>query len=203
MRRLIFFINTLLLLSNATLSLASVPLGSARKGTDGHYDMYGCMHSNDYYIANFGAYQVDPKQLATTKKLPVAECINLPKTGKTQIAIDMLDQDVRKKKVALKIFQSNQQVLTEIPMNFSKGGVITTEVDFKAPGNYDAVIYVEDHDLKMPLDLTALHIPLTVALAIESPAAKSTMTGLFVTLGIMLLVSAIFIPRLLKSHTSS
>ena len=155
-------------------SSASVPLGAARKGTDGHYDMYGCMHSNDYYIVNFSAYQFDPKQFAKTKTLPIAECVDLPKTGKTQIAIDMLDQDVRHKKVALKILKTGGPVLVETPLAVSKQGVISTEVDFKEPGKYQALISVEDNDLKIAQDQTTLQIPLTVALAIESPEAKNS-----------------------------
>ena len=84
---------------------ASVPLGGNRKGNGGSYDLYGCMQSNDYYVVNFAAYQLDPSQAKDSKTLPQAECIDLPMTGKTQISIDILDLDVRKKPVALKILR--------------------------------------------------------------------------------------------------
>jgi hypothetical protein len=90
-------------------AFASVPLGGNRKGVGGSYDMYGCMQSNDYYVVNFAAYQVNPNQANDSRSLPEAECIDLPTTGKTQIAIDLLDLDVRKKPVALKILREDGQ----------------------------------------------------------------------------------------------
>ncbi len=97
-----FFLMLTLLLSALGQADASVPLGGNRKGAGGSYDMYGCMQSNDYYVVNFAAYQLGPNQAAGSKNLPEAECVDLPATGKTQVSIDLLDLDVRKKPVALK-----------------------------------------------------------------------------------------------------
>ena len=95
--------------------------------------MYGCMHSNDYYVVNFAAYQLDPNQAKNDKTLPAAECVDMPFAGKTQISVDLLDRDVRRKQTALKIVRSDGQTIAETPMTISKQGVISTTVDFPAP----------------------------------------------------------------------
>ncbi len=179
---------------------ASVPLGGNRKGAGGSYDMYGCMLTNDYYVVNFAAYQFDPSQTQGGKQpLPEAECVDMPMAGKTQISIDLLDLDVRKKPVALKILREDGQTVAELPMAVAKQGVLSTSVDFKTPGKYQAVLYVDDSDLRMPLEVSALHIPLTVGMA--SAQAEGGVGGLLVLLIITSTIVAglaYFVPRLLK-----
>lgn len=177
---------------------ASVPLGGNRKGTGGSYDLYGCMLSNDYYVVNFAAYQLDPNQAANAKSLPQAECVDLPAAGKTQISIDLLDMDIRKKTVALKIVGEDGQALAELPMAVVKQGVLSTTVDFKASGKYQAILTVEDSDLNMPLAVTALHIPLTVALVSETSGAGNGLLILLAAIGVVVTLAAYFLPRLLK-----
>lgn len=182
-------------------AVASVPLGGNRKGTGGNYDMYGCMLSNDYYVVNFAAYQYDPNQPIDAKSLPQAECVDLPTTGKTQISIDLLDMDIRKKPVALKIIREDGQTLAELPMAVVKQGVLSTTVDFKAAGKYQALMTVEDSDLRMPLDVTALHIPITVALISETSGAGNGLMILLAVIAIVVALSAYYLPRLLKPKT--
>lgn len=176
---------------------ASVPLGGNRKGAGGNYDMYGCMQNNDYYVVNFAAYQLAPGQAKESKSLPEAECIDLPMTGKTQITIDLLDLDVRKKPVALKILREDGQTVAELPMAVVKQGVLSTMVDFKTAGKYQAVLTVDDTDLHTPPEVSALHIPLTVALVTEQSGEKNGLLILFI-ISIIVAASAYFVPRLLK-----
>lgn len=179
---------------------ASVPLGGNRKGAGGSYDMYGCMLTNDYYVVNFAAYQFDPSRNQGGKQpLPEAECVDLPMAGKTQISIDLLDLDVRKKPVALKILREDGQTVAEIPMAIAKQGVLSTAVDFKTPGKYQAVLYVDDTDLHTPLDVSALHIPLTVGMVSEqSPGGTGSLLILLAITGAVIAASAYYVPRLLK-----
>jgi hypothetical protein len=193
----IFVIYVLSMLINIDAS-ASVPLGGNRKGTGGSYDLYGCMLSNDYYVVNFAAYQFDPTQAKNAKILPQAECVDLPTTGKTQISIDLLDLDIRKKPVALKIIREDGQTLAELPMAVVKQGVLTTTVDFKVSGKYQAILTVDDSDLNMPLELTALQIPLTVALVNETSGAGNGLLIIFAAIGVVVTLAAYFLPRLLK-----
>lgn len=186
---------------------ASVPLGGNRKGADGNYDLYGCMLTNDYYVVNFAAYQLDPNQAKDDKSIPQAECVDLPRLGKTQIAVDLLDLDVRKKPVGLKILREDGQAIAEVPMAVVKQGVLTASVDFKTAGKYQAVLLVEDSDLHTPADTSALHMPLTVAMAV-APSAANAGSGkglgvVFGALGLCLALAAYYIPRLLKPHGES
>ena len=180
----------ILLLAITCQANASVPLGGNRKGVGGSYDMYGCMQSNDYYVVNFAAYQMVPDQIPDSKSLPQAECIDLPMSGKTQISIDLLDLDVRKKPVALKILREDGQSITELPMAIVKHGVLSITVDFKTAGKYQAVLTVDDNDLHTPIETSALHIPLSVALISEQNSGAGN--GLL----ILLLVTAIFVTAL-------
>ncbi|MDD2759495.1 MAG: hypothetical protein PHH11_04290 [Methylomonas sp.] len=177
---------------------ASVPLGGNRKGTGGSYDLYGCMLTNDYYVVNFAAYQFDPSQTSDGKNLPQAECVDLPATGKTQIAIDLLDMDVRKKPVGLKILREDGQTIAELPMTIAKQGVLSTTVDFKTPGKYQAVLSVNDTDLNTPPEISALHIPLTVAVVNEQSGSSNAAWLLFALIGCIVAAAAYFLPRLLK-----
>lgn len=185
----------LILMGQAT---ASVLLGGNRKGVGGSYDMYGCMQTNDYYAVNFAAYQMSPDQVKDSRSLPEAECIDLPKTGNTQIAIDLLDLDVRKKPVALKILREDGKTLAELPMAVVKQGVLSTTVDFKAAGKYQAVLMVDDTDLHTPLAASALHIPISVALVTEQPGGQSGLLILFIVIGVLVAAAAYWVPRLLK-----
>ncbi len=195
----IFYSCLVLALLLVTIGQASVPLGGNRKGNGGSYDMYGCMQTNDYYVVNFAAYQLDPTQAKDSKSLPVAECVDLPMTGKTQISIDLLDLDVRKKPVALKILREDGQTVAELPMAVCKQGVLSTMVDFKTAGKYQAILTVDDSDLHTPPEVSALHIPLTVALVTEQTGGHKGLPLLFIIFGIMVAASAYFVPRLLKA----
>lgn len=201
MKILRFFSALILLSAVAAESGASVPLGGTRKGAGGSYDMYGCMLNNDYYVVNFAAYQIDPGQAKDNKTLPRAECVDLPATGNTQIAIDLLDMDVRKKPVALKIIREDGQTIAELPMAVAKQGVLSMSVDFKTPGKFQAVVSVDDTDLHMPPEVSALHIPITVALAVEQAGSGNALRILFAVIGLLAAAAAYFLPRLLKPQT--
>lgn len=190
-----------ILIAVVSQAYASVPLGGNRKGVGGSYDMYGCMQTNDYYAVNFAAYQISPDQVKDSRSLPEAECIDLPKIGNTQIAIDLLDLDVRKKPVALKILQEDGKAIAELPMAVVKQGVLSTTVDFKAAGKYQAVLTVDDKDLHTPLSVSALHIPISVGLVAEPTGGQNGWLILLLILGLLVAVAAYFVPRLLKPET--
>jgi hypothetical protein len=191
-------LTVILLATTTTTALASIPLGGVRKSTDGKYDLYGCMHSNDYYIANFAAFQrpTDPK------KMPPPECVNLPILGNTLISVDLLDRDVRKKEVKMRIIDDKGAVLLETPPTIAKQGVITGTVDFKTKGNYDVVVSVNDTDLNTPMEISALRIPITVAMDVVEPASKSAMLAFFGFIGTLTVALALVLPRFLKAKTA-
>ena len=195
-------INILLLLLTATSAFASVPL-PPRMGAGGKMDMYGCMQSNDYYIANFAAYPIT-QQSTDKKALIIPQCVDSPYTGNTQISIDLLDRDVRRKPVWIKVFDNHQALIAQTEPAVAKQGVITTAVNFPHQGQYDVVLYVEDSDLNTNPETSALHIPLKIAM---TTAGKPASAGGFLTLAVVIAVLALvlgwLIPRQLKAKPSA
>jgi hypothetical protein len=170
---------------------ASVPL-APRSGASGKMDMFGCMQSNDFYIANFAAYPLSQLK----DKTPLAPyCLDLAYTGKTQITLDLLDRDVRRKNIWLKVFDAHRNLVAQTSPKIEKQGVITTTVDFANQGKYDVVLYVEDYDLNTAPEMSALHIPVMVAVtAVGEPASAGSFLKVIVAvatvaLGIGLLVN--------------
>ncbi len=184
MKNISYIIGFLWLLLSIYPLQASIPL-APRMGADGKIDMFGCMQSNDYYIVNFAAYQTDLKKSTGKKTLLTPWCQSLPQIGETTIAIDLLDRDVRKKPVSLKIMDSNKQYLYESPVTEVKQGVITAKVNFARQGLYEVVLFIEDRELNIDPVVSALHIPLTVATSVPGPSA-TPMQWIWVIAGIAL-----------------
>jgi hypothetical protein len=194
----------LLLLAMATASAsASVPLGAPRKAPGGKFDMFGCIQTNAYYIVNFAAYQREPDRRQGSRSIPSPECIDLPRIGQTDITIDLLDRDLRHKEVAVKVFRGDGQIVAQTAPTIAKKGVISTQADFKSPGKYDVVVYVNDTVLNVDPEVGALRIPLAVAFAREVPPPKSGLTGVFVLIGAVTAALGFFVPRWLKPEAAA
>ncbi|MCX7089329.1 MAG: hypothetical protein NTV00_14915 [Methylococcales bacterium] len=192
------FVKALPLVLFANVTSASIPL-APRMGAGGKIDMFGCMHTNDYYIANFAAYQLDPQQPKSARTLQEPLCQEIPKVGATQITVDMLDRDVRHKPVTLKVFNSDKQVIFEAPATVAKQGYISSNINFPAPGHYDLSVMVDDQDLNIAPEKSALHIPLTVAIAVPAPPASiGNLLAIVLGVGAFALGLGVLVPRLLK-----
>jgi hypothetical protein len=187
----------ILLTASIAQAFASIPLGVGRKTATGTVEMYGCLQANDYYIINFAAY---PVAATKSKKPVVAECVNLSATGKTIISLDLLDRDLRHKKIAIEIIDGNGQVLQKTPFDIPNQGVATAQVDFPKSGKYNVVLHVEDPETKLDNSLSALQIPVTVAMPSAEPAARNTMTAFFTLIVLLIIGFAVAIPRLLKNE---
>lgn len=175
---------------------ASVPL-APRAGVGGKIDMYGCMQTNDFYIANFAVYPIS--QMKDKKTTIAGLCEDLPYLGNAQITIDLLDRDVRRKPVWLKVFDSKKNLITQTEPKIEKQGVLTTTVNFEKQGKYDVVLYVDDADLKTAPETSALHIPLLVATTV---AGEPESAGGFLKVVLIVVVFAFgigfFVNRQLK-----
>lgn len=179
--------------------LASVPL-APRMGANGKMDMFGCMLSNDYYIVNFAAYQMT-KQQKTDKKPIVPQCQDLAFIGDTQLAVDLLDRDVRRKTVWIKVFDAQQKLIAETAPQVPKQAVLTINVNFPHQGQYDAVVYVQDDDLNTKPEDSALHIPLMVAtIAAGEPASAGNFLIVALVIIAIALVLGVVMTRTFKSN---
>lgn len=191
-----------LLLLTATSAFASVPL-APRMGAGGKIDMYGCMQTNDYYIANFAIYPITEQQ-KDPKKPMLPHCQDIPYTGNAQLTLDLLDRDVRRKPVWIKVFDNHKSLITQTEPSVSKQGVITTSVNFPHQGQYDVVLYVEDSDLNTNPETSALHIPLLVATTVVGePATTGGFFKVAAGIAILALLLGWFIPRQLKAKPSA
>ncbi len=198
-----FFITALPLTLAANFAFASIPL-APRMGAGGKMDMFGCMHSNDYYIANLAAYQTDPQQPKNAKTMLFPLCQEIPKVGETQITVDMLDRDVRQKPVTLKIYNSDKQLIAETPAKVLKQGYISTSVNFPKPGYYDLVALVKDPDLNVAPDKSALHIPLTVAIVVPGPSASlGNVMTIVLSIAAVAFGLGVLVPRLMKPQATA
>jgi hypothetical protein len=157
------FLKMVLLFLLSANVFASVPL-APRTGVGGKIDMFGCMQTNDFYIANFAVYPIS--QMKDKKTTIAGLCEDLPYLGNAQITIDLLDRDVRRKPVWLKVFDSKKNLIAQTEPKIEKQGVLTTTVNFEKQGKYDVVLYVEDADLNTAPETSALHIPLVVAMTV-------------------------------------
>lgn len=192
------FLKMAMLFLLATNVFASVPL-APRTGVGGKIDMYGCMQTNDFYIANFAVYPIS--QMKDKKTSIAGLCEDLPYLGNAQITIDLLDRDVRRKPVWLKVFDSKKNLITQTEPKIEKQGVLTTTVNFEKQGKYDVVLYVEDADLNTAPETSALHIPLVVAMTVagEPESAGGFLKVLLIVIafafGIGFLVSRTLKPK--------
>ena len=128
------FLKIALLFLLTANALASVPL-APRTGVGGKIDMFGCMQTNDFYIANFAVYPIS--QMKDKKTTIAGLCEDLPYLGNAQITIDLLDRDVRRKPVWLKVFDSKKNLIAQTEPKIEKQGVLTTTVNFEKQGKYD------------------------------------------------------------------
>jgi hypothetical protein len=196
-----FSLKIFLLLLAVSSAFASVPL-APRMGAGGKLDMYGCMQSNDFYIANFAAYPITQQQ--KDKKAPIMPyCLDIPYTGNTQISVDLLDRDVRRKSVWIKVFDHDKTLIAQTEPTIAKQGVMTTAVNFPHQGQYDIVLYVEDNDLNTKPETSALHIPFMVATTVVGePATTGGFFKVAAGIGVFALLLGWIIPRQLKAKPS-
>ncbi|MEY2701064.1 MAG: hypothetical protein RIQ52_1819 [Pseudomonadota bacterium] len=182
---------------------ASVPL-APRQGPGGKMDMYGCMQSNDYYVANFAAFQMPPVAPGEARQPPTAQCLEIARTGNTQITLDLLDRDVRNQPVVIRVLDQKGKVLSETAPTVVKQGVTGLSVDFPTPGHYETVLYVQHSELNIPQEVSALHIPLLVATAPAVTPVAASQFGKFVLLtALAVLAMGFALPRLLRqSHNN-
>jgi hypothetical protein len=191
------------LLMASSLVMASMPL-APRAGSGGKMDMYGCMQSNEYYIANFAAYHSDPQQPKNEKTLLTALCQEIPSTGATQITVDLLDRDVRNKPVVVKVLDAAGKVLAETSPTVAKQGVVTVNANFPVAGNYETVVFVDDSDMHVNQLTSALHIPLTVAL-VTAGSSASLLNILMIVLGIAVFAFVLgkWVPSMLNAKPAA
>ncbi len=140
---------------------------SARQAYSG--SNMSCLIGNDFYAVHFTAIQEGRQKGEPTNFTKY--CQEIPSVGKTYLSIDLLDRDVRKTPITLRVIREdfNEEggrppqelgVLAEAPAKIYSNGTADIAADIKQPGHY-ALIATIGSDAVSEDD--RLRIPFTVA----------------------------------------
>jgi hypothetical protein len=141
-----------------------------------------CLVGNDFYAVHFTAIQ--PGRQKDERTDFAKYCQEVPTVGKTYLSIDLLDRDVRKTPVALKVVEEEfneddgrpakeLRTVTELPAKIYNNGVADIAADITQPGHYALIATIGEGALS---EDDHLRIPFTVGL---EGAAKVNWLGRF------------------------
>mgnify|MGYP001337122257 CR=1 FL=1 len=104
-------------------------------------DMDPCVQRAGPYLVHFSAYQ--PQNYATEEI-----CSSVPRTGNVILVFDLIDPELRKKFAAIRIVEvkgaAEPRLLLDIPAKIYPNGVMNAEVNFDSPGQYTAIMTLDD-----------------------------------------------------------
>jgi len=127
-----------------------------------------CLVMTDFYIAHFTAFQepLNEKDRADVMKAFTPYCQDLPYLTKTYMSVDLLDRDVRKIPVSMRVIEEERdpktketreiRVISEAPPKVNSNGVVEIQAVFDKPGHYAVLVSIgeamtEDDILRVPL----------------------------------------------------
>jgi hypothetical protein len=153
-----------------------------------------CLIANDFYAMHFTALQKGRKHDETTEF--VKYCQEIPAVGETFLTVDLLDRDVRKLPVALRVIEESYsqdgappkeiRTLSETPRQVYKNGTAETHVAIGEPGHYALIVSVgedpfsEDDHVRIPFS-----VGLPAPVQAGSWLGKLTWTAVAIFFGIM------------------
>jgi hypothetical protein len=156
----------------SVLALAYIPDANAAKDQRAAYSSsnMGCLVGNDFYAVHFTAIQEGRQGGERTDFTKY--CQEIPAIGKTYLSIDMLDRDVRKTPVALKVVEEkfNEddgrppkviRTVNEIPAKIYPNGVADIAANIGQPGHYALIATIGEDAIS---EDDRLRIPFTVAI---------------------------------------
>lgn len=112
----------------------------------------GCLVANDFYAVHFSAY-LKPKQGNEREALLKPYCQELPDVGKAFFAADLIDRDIRKTPIGIRVIEiertgdkpSDFKEIRELnkvePKIYSKG-VVEAQADLGKKGDYALVLLI-------------------------------------------------------------
>ncbi|MGH8607701.1 MAG: hypothetical protein ACREX9_09840 [Gammaproteobacteria bacterium] len=183
---------TLLFCSILVVSQAWSQSQSSQGGqSDDKLSQLSCLITTDFYIVHFTAFQ--PRAGETDpKKMFRPYCQDLPEASRAYLTVDLVDQDVRKMPVGLKLVEEAQgaengqlepqkRMLVEVPSKVYKYGVVETQADFDKPGRYALLVTIgeavaEENTIRIPLRVGLGTVP-------EEGSGENTRELLIVALG--------------------
>lgn len=161
----------------------------------------GCLITNDFYAVHFSAY-LKSSGGNDRDALLRPYCQNIPGVGKAFFAADLIDRDIRKTPIGVRVVEVQKtgskpddftelRTIAEFPAKLYPRGVVEAQADIDKNGDYVLVLIVGGEDALAEED--KLKIPFTVG---GNPFGLSTIElsvlaggGLLFVVGVVFLVA--------------
>ena len=165
----------------------------------------GCLIANDFYAVHFSAYlkPTTPLEGNDREALLKPYCQELPSTGKAFFSADLIDRDIRKTPIGIRVIEIEKtgdkptdfkeiRTLNEVPPKIYSKGVVEAQADLDKLGDYSLILAIggdeaisEEDRLKInfhvgdtPL-LSKLTENMQIALAGGIPALIAFICGIY------------------------
>ena len=135
----------------------------------------GCLVANDFYAVHFSAYlQPSAEQKNDREALLRPYCQEIPSPGKTFFSADLIDRDVRKTPIGIRIVEIDSsasqapqaanakelRTLVEVPAQLYPQGVVTAQATIDKIGDYALILIIGGEEALSEDD--QLHVPFHV-----------------------------------------
>jgi LPXTG-motif cell wall-anchored protein len=166
----------------------------------------GCLIANDFYAVHFSAYlqpsgdtKVDSQKDREALLKPY--CQELPGIGKAFFSADLIDRDVRKTPIGIRIIEVESQedkaappneakeirTLLDIPPKVYPRGVVEAQANIDKIGDYALILIIGGEEALSEDD--KLHVPFHVG---KKLFALSTQMLFLLAIGLLVIISAIY-----------
>jgi hypothetical protein len=121
-----------------------------------------CVERTGSSLIHFAAYQ---PEVSPTEEF----CTSLSQVGNTILVFDLIDEALRKRPAAIRVVQTGNadepRTVLDVPAQTYLNGVVNTEITFEAPGQYAAIVTLENpHDqITFPFSVGPWSVQLLVA----------------------------------------
>jgi hypothetical protein len=146
-------------------------MAEQRKPAYDPYNSMACMITTDFYIVHLTSYQ-PPKAGSEKRDTFEPFCKELPADGISYLALDFMDQDMRKMPIGLEVIELLEnpeggemiegKSIATVPPQIYKSGVSQIQANFPKPGHYALIATVGD-------DMFADKIRIPLRVGIGSP----------------------------------
>lgn len=166
----------------------------------------GCLVANDFYAVHFSAY-LQPTAATKTDTPEAREallkpyCQELPGVGKAFFSADLIDRDVRKTPIGIRVVEVEQtdekiakagtakaiHTLLEVSAKLYPRGVVEAQATLDKIGDYELILIVGGEEALSDED--KLHVPFHVG---KNLFALSTQMLFLLGIGLLVILGAIY-----------
>lgn len=130
----------------------------------------GCLITNDFYAVHFSAYlkPATPQQGNDREALLKPYCQDLPDIGKAFFSADLIDRDIRKTPIAIRVVEIEKtgdtpsdfkeiRTLNEVDAKIYSKGVIEAQADLDKKGDYALILAIGGEEAISEEDRLKIH----------------------------------------------